>query len=188
MMIFFMFFGAANVARTILTEDRDGTMPRLFTTPTRHGTIIAGKFVAVFVTVLVQAIVLLIAGRLIFSIHWGRIDAVDPAHRGAPPAWPAASPCSSSRSPRRRRRPAPSAPASTWSSRCSAATSPAPPRPARTYAFIQQFTPNGWLLQGWDTTMRGGGAADIRWQVLVPLGFAVAFFFFAVLKMRRRFA
>ena len=45
MMIFFMFFGAANVARTILTEDRDGTMPRLFTTPTRHGTIIAGKFV-----------------------------------------------------------------------------------------------------------------------------------------------
>ena len=46
MMIFFMFFGAANVARTILTEDRDGTLPRLFTTPTRHGTIIGGKFVS----------------------------------------------------------------------------------------------------------------------------------------------
>ena len=30
--------------------------------------------------------------------------------------------------------------------------------------------------------MRGGGAPDIRWQVLVPLGFAVAFFFFAVLQ------
>ena len=36
--------------------------------------------------------------------------------------------------------------------------------------------------------MRGGGALDIRWQVLVPLGFAVAFFFFAVLSMRRRFS
>ena len=36
--------------------------------------------------------------------------------------------------------------------------------------------------------MRGGGALDVRWQLLVPLGFAVAFFFFAVLKMRRRFA
>ena len=76
MMIFFMFFGAANVARTILTEDRDGTMPRLFTTPTRHGTIIAGKFVSVFVTILVQAIVLLVAGRIIFGIQWGRLDAV----------------------------------------------------------------------------------------------------------------
>ena len=31
--------------------------------------------------------------------------------------------------------------------------------------------------------MRGGGVADIRWQALVPLGFAVAFFFFAVLNI-----
>ena len=57
-----------------------------------------------------------------------------------------------------------------------------------TYALVQKFTPNGWIIQGWDTAMRGGGAADIRWQVLVPLGFAVAFFFFAVLRLRRRFA
>ncbi len=76
MMVFFMFFGAANVARTILTEDRDGTLPRLFTTPTRHGVIIGGKFVSVFVTVLAQAVVLLVAGRLIFGIEWGRLDAV----------------------------------------------------------------------------------------------------------------
>jgi len=36
--------------------------------------------------------------------------------------------------------------------------------------------------------MRGGGTGDLRWPLLVPLGFAVAFFFFAVLRMRRRFA
>ena len=57
-----------------------------------------------------------------------------------------------------------------------------------TFATVQKFTPNGWLIEGWDRAMRGGGAGDIRWQVLVPLGFAVAFFFFAVLKMRRRFS
>jgi ABC-2 type transport system permease protein len=111
MMVFFMFFGAANVARTILTEDRDGTMPRLFTTP-RRGTIIGGKFVSVFVTVLAQAVVLLIAGRLIFGIQWGA-STPSSCSRWSPPAWPAVWPCSSSRSPRRRRRPAPSAPAST---------------------------------------------------------------------------
>jgi ABC-2 type transport system permease protein len=186
MMIFFMFFGAANVARTILTEDRDGTMPRLFTTPTRHGTVIAGKFVAVFVTVLVQAIVLLIAGRLIFSINWGRIDVVvlltvvaagvagglallviafakTPAQAGA----------------------IGSGVYLVLALLGGNFTGTA--QTGTTYAFIQQFTPNGWLLHGWDTAMRGGGVADVRWQVLVPLGFAVAFFFFAVLKMRRRF-
>jgi ABC-2 type transport system permease protein len=187
MMIFFMFFGAANVARTILTEDRDGTMPRLFTTPTRHGVIIGGKFVGVFVTVLLQAVVLLIAGRLIFGIQWGRLDAVvlltlvaagvagglallvisfakTPAQAGAIGSGIYL---------------VLALLGGNFTGTAQTGTS---------YAFIQQFTPNGWLLHGWDTTMRGGGATDIRWQVLVPLGFAVAFFFFAVLRMRRRFS
>ena len=186
MMIFFMFFGAANVARTILTEDRDGTMPRLFTTPTRHGTIIAGKFVAVFLTVLVQAIVLLIAGRLIFSIHWGRIDVVIllTVVAAGVAGGLALLVISFAKTP---------AQAGAIGSGVYLVLAllggnfTGTAQTGTTYAFIQQFTPNGWLLHGWDTAMRGGGAADIRWQVLVPLGFAVAFFFFAVLKMRRRF-
>ena len=187
MMIFFMFFGAANVARTILTEDRDGTMPRLFTTPTRHGTIIAGKFVAVFVTVLVQAIVLLIAGRLIFSIHWGRIDVVVllTVVAAGVAGGLALLVISFAKTP---------AQAGAIGSGVYLVLAllggnfTGTAQTGTTYAFIQQFTPNGWLLHGWDTAMRGGGVTDIRWQVLVPLGFAVAFFFFAVLKMRRRFA
>ncbi len=187
MMIFFMFFGAANVARTILTEDRDGTMPRLFTTPTRHGTIIAGKFVAVVLTVLVQAIVLLIAGRLIFSIHWGRIDAVIllTVVAAGVAGGLALLVISFAKTP---------AQAGAIGSGVYLVLAllggnfTGTAQTGTTYAFIQQFTPNGWLLHGWDTAMRGGGVADIRWQVLVPLGFAVAFFFFAVMKMRRRFA
>ena len=187
MMIFFMFFGAANVARTILTEDRDGTMPRLFTTPTRHGVIIGGKFVSVFVTVFLQAVVLLIAGRLLFGIQWGRLDAVvlltvvaagvagglalliiafakTPAQAGAIGSgiYLVLALLGGN---------------FTGTAQTSGA-----------YAVARKFTPNGWLLEGWDTTLRGGGSLDIRWQVLVPLGFAVAFFFFAVLRMRRRFS
>ncbi len=187
MMIFFMFFGAANVARTILTEDRDGTMPRLFTTPTRHGTIIAGKFVAVFLTVLAQAIVLLIAGRLIFSIHWGRIDVVIllTVVAAGVAGGLALLVISFAKTP---------AQAGAIGSGVYLVLAllggnfTGTAQTGTTYAFIQQFTPNGWLLHGWDTAMRGGGVADIRWQALVPLGFAVAFFFFAVIKMRRRFA
>ena len=187
MMVFFMFFGAANVARTILTEDRDGTLPRLFTTPTRRGTIVAGKFASTFVTVLAQACVLLAAGRLIFGIQWGRLDAVvlltlvtagvagglallvisfakTPAQAGAIGAG------------------------IYLVLALLGGNFTGTAQTGTTYAFIQRFTPNGWLLHGWDTTMRGGGATDIRWQVLVPLGFAAAFFVFAVLNMRRRFA
>ena len=76
MMVFFMFFGASNVARTILTEDAAGTLPRLLTTPTPPGTILGGKFSSVFLTVTVQAVVLLVAGRVLFGIDWGRLDAV----------------------------------------------------------------------------------------------------------------
>ena len=187
MMVFFMFFGAANVARTILTEDRDGTMPRLFTTPTRHGTIIGGKFVAVFVTVLLQAVVLLIAGRLIFSIDWGRIDAVILLTLVAAgvAGGLALLIISFARTP---------AQAGAIGSGIYLVLAllggnfTGTAQSSGTYAVVQKLTPNGWLIQGWDTAMRGGGAGDIRWQVLVPLGFAVAFFFFAVLKMRRRFA
>jgi ABC-2 type transport system permease protein len=187
MMVFFMFFGAANVARTILTEDRDGTMPRLFTTPTRHATIIGGKFVGVFVTVLLQAVVLLIAGRLIFGIDWGRIDAVVLLTLVA--AGVAGGLALLIIAFARNTAQAGAIGAGIYlvlallggSFTGTAQTS-------GTYAVVQKLTPNGWLIQGWDTAMRGGGAADIRWQVLVPLGFAVAFFLFAVLRMRRRFA
>jgi ABC-2 type transport system permease protein len=187
MMVFFMFFGAANVARTVLTEDRDGTMPRLFTTPTRHGTIIGGKFVSVFVTVLAQAVVLLIAGRLIFGIQWGPLDSVVLLTLVAAgvAGGLALLIISFAKTP---------AQAGAIGSGIYLVLAllggnfTGTAQTSGTYGLVQKFTPNGWLIQGWDTTMRGGGALDIRWQVLVPLGFAVAFFFFAVLRMRRRFS
>ena len=187
MMIFFMFFGAANVARTILTEDREGTLPRLFTTPTRRGTIIGGKFVAVFATISVQAVVLLVAGRLLFNIQWGRLDAVVllTVVAAGVAGGLALLIISFAKTP---------AQAGAIGSGIYLVLAllggnfTGTAQSSGTFATVQKFTPNGWLIQGWDTTLRGGGAGDIRWQVLVPLGFAVAFFFFAVLRMRRRFS
>jgi ABC-type multidrug transport system permease subunit len=45
----------------------------LFTTPTPQSTILSGKFLAVFLTVMVQVVVLLVAARLIFRIQWGEL-------------------------------------------------------------------------------------------------------------------
>ena len=71
MMIFYAFFTGASTAQSILKEDEERTLPRLFTTPTSQATILTGKLLSVFLMVLVQVTVLLLAARLIFKIHWG---------------------------------------------------------------------------------------------------------------------
>ncbi len=71
--IFYAFFTGASTAQSILREDEDGTLPRLFTTPTTQSTILGGKFLAVGLTVVVQMTVLLILGHLIFGIEWGAL-------------------------------------------------------------------------------------------------------------------
>lgn len=72
MMIMFVFFTGASTAQTILREDEEGTLARLFTTPTARATVLAGKFASVFVTIAVQVIVLMIVSAVLFKINWGQ--------------------------------------------------------------------------------------------------------------------
>ena len=72
MLVFFVFFTGANTAQSILQEDEEGTLARLFTTPVSRTTILGGKFVAVYLTIGVQAMVLVIASALMFKIDWGQ--------------------------------------------------------------------------------------------------------------------
>jgi ABC-2 type transport system permease protein len=76
MMVFYAFFTGASTAQSILKEEEERTLPRLFTTPTSQATILTGKLLSVFMTVSVQVIVLLIAAHLIFGIQWGNILSV----------------------------------------------------------------------------------------------------------------
>jgi ABC-type transport system involved in multi-copper enzyme maturation permease subunit len=76
MMIFYAFYTGMASAESILREEEEGTLPRLFTTPTPQAIILSGKFLAVFLTVLVQITVLLIAGLLVFRVDWGNLISV----------------------------------------------------------------------------------------------------------------
>ena len=71
MMIFYAFFTGASTAQSILKEDEERTLPRLFTTPTSQATILSGKLLSVFMTVSIQVITLLVVAHLIFGIQWG---------------------------------------------------------------------------------------------------------------------
>lgn len=71
MMVFYAFFTGTSTAQSILKEEEERTLPRLFTTPTPQATILTGKLLSVFMTVCAQVVVLLIAAHLIFGIQWG---------------------------------------------------------------------------------------------------------------------
>jgi ABC-type Na+ efflux pump permease subunit len=75
-MIFYAFYTGTSSAESILREEEERTLPRLFTTPTPQATILTGKFLAVLLTVSVQVAVLLIAAHLIFGIQWGAFFSV----------------------------------------------------------------------------------------------------------------
>ncbi|MEN8098462.1 MAG: ABC transporter permease [Chloroflexota bacterium] len=71
MAIMFLSFGVTGSARTILDEERAGTLNRLISSPTGHGSILAGKLISTFVTGLIQFSVLVIISTLIFQLDWG---------------------------------------------------------------------------------------------------------------------
>ncbi len=71
--IFYAFYTGSTTAQSILREDEEGTLQRLFTTPTSHSTILGGKFLAVGLIVVVQMIVLFLLGHWIFAIAWGAL-------------------------------------------------------------------------------------------------------------------
>ena len=72
MLVFFVFFMGANGAQSIIKEHEEGTLARLFTTPMSQLGILGGKFLAVFVTMVIQTLVLLVASALMFHISWGQ--------------------------------------------------------------------------------------------------------------------
>jgi ABC-type transport system involved in multi-copper enzyme maturation permease subunit len=71
-LIFFSFFTGAYSMMSILQEDEEGTLARLFTTPTDRTVILAGKFLAVLLTVILQGVVLMTIVHFAFGVNWGQ--------------------------------------------------------------------------------------------------------------------
>ncbi|KAA3664971.1 MAG: ABC transporter permease [Chloroflexi bacterium] len=69
--ILFLMFAMMDGTRSILDEDREGTLDRLISTPTSNTEILLGKIGGVFLTGLLQFVVFVIASRFIFQLNWG---------------------------------------------------------------------------------------------------------------------
>jgi len=73
MTIFYTFFTGTYASNSILKEEEEGTLARLFSTATPHTTILAGKLLAAAMMIAVQLSVLLLFGWLVFNVSWGSL-------------------------------------------------------------------------------------------------------------------
>jgi len=73
MMIFYAYFTGAYASNTILTEEENGTLERMFGTATPPAVIITGKLLAAALMIFVQLTILTTFGRLVFGIKWGSL-------------------------------------------------------------------------------------------------------------------
>lgn len=191
MMVFYAFYTGAASAQNILQEEENGTLPRLFTTPTPISAILGGKFISVFALVVVQIVVLMGFSSLIFKAEWG---APLPAALAALGSVVVASSFGIFMM--------------SWlkdtrqtgiviggvmtvmgmAGISSVFTAGAPGAPGGIVQIIPLFTPQGWAMRAWELASGGGSVGDVLVPFGVCIGLGVTFFLIGVYKFRKRFA
>ncbi|HNT53115.1 MAG TPA: ABC transporter permease [Anaerolineaceae bacterium] len=188
MLVFYAFYTGVNTAMTILKEREEGTLSRLFTTPTSQTEILGGKWMAVGLTVLVQVVTLLLVSRLIFQIDWGHLPVIT--------LVALAIVCSASAS---------GIFLCSWLKNTRQGGivfggvltvtgmvgmmdvftgNPGDPR----FGFWPLITPQGWAARGLLAAMNGGSITQILPYVLGLIAISILFFIIGVLRFQKRFA
>ena len=185
-LIFFSFFTGAYAMMSILQEAEEGTLARMFTTPTDRTTILAGKFLAVLFTVIVQGAVLLTAGHFIFGIKWGEpgsfllsffgqmfasvglavllVSFIKTSKQAGPIFGGVLS----------------------GLGMVSGLFTTNIPIPA--FKLIGNFTPQGWVLKAWLLSLAGHHATELIAPFLVMVAMGVVMFALGAMSFRRRLA
>ena len=193
MMVFYAFFTGASASQSILKEEEEGTLARLFTTPTRQSTILGGKFIAIFVTIVIQVAVLILLSITIFGIDWGKTLPVVLVALGL--IVLAASFGIFVTSWLKGTKQAGAVYGGVLNivgwvgiSRMFLALVPGTESFAPIGNTVSLISPYGWALWGWQETLSGGSIGDVILIVVVMLAMSAAFFSIGVLKFRKRFA
>lgn len=71
MALMFLMFAVTYGGRSLLLENRTGTLPRLLQTPTSSAQILGGKVLGIFLTAITQLTILIGGTSLLFRLDWG---------------------------------------------------------------------------------------------------------------------
>ena len=188
MIIFFAFFMAANTAESIVREDEDGTLQRLFTTPTSRAAILAGKFTSVVLNLVVQVIILLVAAGLLFGINWGQPLAVVLVTLGLIVVAAGFGVLLMSFVQNTRQTGPVMGGVLTVTGMLGGLFATGVPDLPQVFDTIRLVMPQGWALYGWELALHGSSAGEVLLPVAVMTGLGALFFGIGVSLFRRRFA
>jgi ABC-type multidrug transport system permease subunit len=76
MMVFYVYYTGTAGAESILLEQEQGTLQRLFTTRTPPAVVMQGKMLAILLTTALQMLVLMLVSALALGIRWGGLGPV----------------------------------------------------------------------------------------------------------------
>jgi len=186
--IFFAFYTGAYAMMSILREDEEGTLARLFTTPTDRTAILAGKFLAVVLTVAVQSSVLLLIGRLVFGVRWGQPFSVGMAVAGHVLAASGLGVLLMSLVKNTRQAGPVLGGGLTALGMLGGLFTAAIPSMPRAFELMALFTPHGWVMRAWRLAMSDATPTEMLLPTLILLGLGAAMFSTGAVLFRRRYA
>lgn len=186
-LIFFSFFTGAYAMTSVLEEAEEGTLARLFTTPTDRTIILAGKFLAVLFTVLLQGGVMLLLGRLLFGVHWGAPASAALALLGQVIAAVGLAVLLVSLIKTSKQSGAIFGGGLTALGMLGGLFTTNIAMPA-SFNAIANFIPQGWVLKAWKLSITGQPAGELVLPFLVLLGMGLVMFILGAALFRRRFA
>jgi ABC-2 type transport system permease protein len=76
MAILFLMFTVTAGGRSILAEREGGTLPRMLASPTSTAMVLAGKVLGIFLTGVLQVVILILASAILLHVSWGSPFAV----------------------------------------------------------------------------------------------------------------
>jgi len=186
-LIFFSFFTGAYAMMSILNESEEGTLARVFTTPTNRTTILAGKFLAVLLTIILQGVVMMIAGHYLFGVNWGEPGAMTLSFLGQMFASVGLAVLLVSFIKTSKQAGPIFGGALTSLGMIGGLFTSNISMPAAFNA-MGNFTPQGWVLKAWRLTLAGQPASELVVPFLVMTVMGVVMFAIGAVMFRRRFA
>jgi ABC-2 type transport system permease protein len=188
MMIFFVFFTGTNTAQSLIKEQEEGTLARMFTTPVSMATILGGKLASVFLTLIVQSIVLMIASSLIFNIDWGNLATLTLVTIGLVVSGSGFGVFLMSFMKNSRQAGAISGAVLAIMGMLGGLYTTGLPSVPEALNTIGVITPVNWALRGLNLSLAGAAPQDVLLPLLVMLAFGIVFFTAGVYFFGKRFA
>lgn len=188
MMIFFAFYTGAYSMMSILNEEEEGTLARLFTTPTNRISIMAGKFLSVFLTVVLQGLILMIASHFAFGVHWGTPLNVALALTGQVVAASGLGVLLIAFMKNSRQAGPVLGGALTGLGMLGGLFTAMVPNMPSAFTMLADFTPQGWVMKAWSTALNHQPTSDLFVPFIVTVAMGLVMFAIGALQFRRRLA